>query len=444
MAASLSHTIRAVLATLEQRACEARNRADLSDPRQLRGLLSSTVREQDARYLLDPGALRELSAEDPGTGQLWQTWLRCDLGAEANWRSQNHQTQVEFGPLQVGLHQLSTELGGADPDRRAEAWRVAGRAYQVCLDGAQSWLAVPTDDEASAPEPASGESRSAGGLIIPDANMVAVFSQSAIVVPPEPGKATVSARSASTAHFSEADALRISELALELADAQKAQICGFGDWIAAIEGHSADYRPEGLDVPAHRALPWPRFAVPVRRGTFGAFSMTPTARRNLAGELALRGAAFAAGGIDPIVTRKRLSGSKSAALHQARGLGLAWCGLLLGAMWSELAEGQEDRLRSSTRSITPDGAPAWWCSAALAEQALAARPGESRALYGHSGEIAAELCSGVAAHALLRDQFDCDWILNDATWSTAERVLQDAEPASIEDVVWWLRSTCQV
>jgi len=443
MAASLSHTIRAVLATLEQRASEARTRADLGDPRPLRSLLTSTVRDQDARYLLDPGALRELSAEDPGTGQVWQNWLRCDLGAEASWRSQNHQAQVEFGPLQVGLHQLSAELGGADPDRRAEAWRVAGPAFQARIDGAQSWLAVP-DDEASAPEPATNESRSAGGLIIPDANMVAVFSQSAIIVPPEPGKAAPSARSASSAHYSEADALRISELALELADAQKAQICGFGDWIAAIAGHSADYRAEDLELPTHRALPWPRFAVPIRRGAFGAFSITPTARRNLAGELALRGAGFTAGGIDPIVTRKRLSGSKSAALHQARGLGLAWCGLLLSAMWSELADGDEDRLRASTRSITPDGAPRWWCSAALAEHALAARPGESRALYAHSGELAAELCSGVAAHSLLRDQFDCDWVLNDATWPTAERALQDAEPANIEDVVWWLRSTCQI
>lgn len=443
MAASLSHTIRAVLATLEQRACEARNRADHGDPRLLRGLLTSTARDEDARYLLDDGALRELCAEDPATGQLWQDWLRCDLPAEAAWRSQNHQTQVEFGPLQVNLHQLSAELGGADPDRRAEAWRVGSHVFEAQTHAARRWLqsAPSTDAE---PEPTSNETRSAGGLIIPDANMIAVFSQSAIVVPPDPGHATTSAAPESSCVWSDADALRISELAMELADANKADISGFGDWVAAIQGHEADYRPQDLELPTHRALPWPRFGVPLQRGSFGAFFVTPTARRNLAAELGLRGAAFAAGGIDPVVTRKRLSGSKAAALRRARGLGLAWCGLLLSSMWVDLAAGDEDLLRSFSKSVTAEGAPSWWCLAALAEADVSKRPGESRALYAYSGRLASVLCAGVTAHAALRDRFDCDWILNDDTWDVAGRVLQDAKPANIEDVVWWLRSTCQV
>lgn len=443
MAASLSHTIGAVLATLEQQAPWARNRADLGDPGPLSQLLPTVVRDEDARFLLDPGAQRELLAEHPEVGQKWQSWVEADLEAEAKWRAGLHQEVVEFGPLSVDLRQLAQELRNIDPDRRSEAWRVTSKVWPSHLSAQSRWLR-PSSAPSAPQAPPPSENRTAGGLIIPDASMIAVFSQSQIIVGQTPSPAPTPSASAKAHAFSDGELFRFAELVRELAESQGSEPRNFTDWSAAIAGADSDYRPRDATDLSSLALPWPRPGVPVRRGSRGALHRDHTARSNLVAELAERGPVFVAGGLSPLVLRKRLVSAKRKSEQQARGLALAWCGLLLESAWVEQARGSLRELRSWSKSVVVDGAPQTWARIAEGEARLAERAGEAATLYTFAPQLARDLRRGFEVHLELRARFDEDWMLDESTWDTVRRLWVDAEPASADRIIDELRVLCRI
>lgn len=161
-----------VLALLDARAPAARTAADLGDPSPLNELFERAVRDAGARALLDPSAQRDLAGEDLPLSDALQTWAAARLPTEARWRAEAASWLGPLGRLQVDLSSLEAWGQHADPDRRTAAWLAYEAAWGPRAEALGAWLHRP-----EAPKAAVGvEPATAGGLILPSAELVATFA----------------------------------------------------------------------------------------------------------------------------------------------------------------------------------------------------------------------------------------------------------------------------
>ncbi len=440
MAPSLSHTIGAVLAALEAHVPRARDQADFGDHKPLSTLIKDVIRDENARVLLDPGAQAELLSEDPALGTKWQFWLDADLASEASWRAGVHHTSVTFGPKSVGLTDLASEIRSSDAARRDEAWLVSERAWRLPLsrmDWAQR-VAVKDPD----PAPSSSFATTPGGLVIPDATMIALFSQPEIVVALDeiPG-AEVEEMTADNNALSDADLFRVAEMAQELARSVGIRARDFAGWSFAIAGSTADFSLSSTPRPSRPTLPGPRFGTPISRDSAAWFRRDHSARGLLISELAHDRSAQAAGLVATGNLRQLLASPIRDRDYLVRLVALSWCGLLLEAEWAHRAAGDLKKLQAGCKTLVPGGAPDWWLELASLESSLSDRPGEKAAIYAHSHSMAQRLLQGVALHLFLRDRFDEDWMLNPSAEPSSATACSDV---SGDQLLSWLRESCRL
>lgn len=440
MAPSLSHTIRAVLASLEARSPWARDRADLGDPRPLTSLINDVVRDENARDLLDSGAISELSTDSPDLGSKWQDWLTADLPAEAKWRSRVHRSSVSFGPKRIGLADLTTEIRSADRDRRDEALRVSGRGWRPLLQQLDWVTSVRSKDPD--PAPLAGAATTAGGLIIPDATMVALFSQPDIIIDLADVPGAIAEESTpDDSKLTAAELFQIAELSIELGRSVGIKISSFSDWSYAISGAGADFSLKSKLGRDRAALPGPRFGTPISRISSRWDHEGHSARGVLAGQSAAGTWAEAAGLISPGNLRQLLAAPVRDREMLARWVALSFCGLLLESEWSHRAAGDLSELQSGCKTVVSEGAPQWWLELANLELSLSGRPGEIPSVYLCSEGVSRGLLRGAAEHLRLRAMFDEDWMLNP---STSVEAVADGQQISGADLLQWLRETCRL
>jgi hypothetical protein len=425
-----------LLSALLTRAPHARDAADLGDPGPLTDLLDHAARDTEAEVLLDPSAARDLAGDDLPLAQALAAWSAGALPAEARWRADAARWRGSLGQLQVDLSSLEGLGAHADPDRRAAAWDAFSAAWDPRVEALGRWLHRPEVPPAAPPPPLE----SVGGLVLPGAELVALFTapghfDPALLTAPSAAAAPPPARWSGGA--------ALQELTRELVAACGFGLHGFDAWRHAAEAAVADFTEVNPPAPPPIRLP-ERGLVPLRRITGAAVGPTrPSARA-----WALRGladprphaAARLLSQVGAWYPRRHLAHPPGDVSVAVRAAALAVAGLALEAALAVEAEGDARALDTALRAFGPAGAPLAWRRLAVRGGWAEQRPGEGDSLYLHGARTLAELAEGARQAEALRAVHDEDWSVRGVTLASAS----PAEARDLSPLVAWLREAARL
>jgi hypothetical protein len=222
----------------------------------------------------------------------------------------------------------------------------------------------------------------------------------------------------------------------------------FGEWRAACAAfHVADFRPttNALLAPSGaRTIPFEHVVAPLTRANaiiaadadaWSSSTFLLGAAHNVGGE-ACAGAWLATAATRAFVSRG-LADRPNDPARAARTFALCCAFRFATARFHEHTD--PDAMRAAydeTFGASPALALARWWSL---EPALAAAPGESRALYPHTAALSRAILRGADLASTLRDTYDEDWFRNPHLTAEAlrDRALI-AQPASEGRLIAWL------